>query len=81
MLSCPKNVASKKYLPPLIPYGPVKHFLAYFWGYYFDFKKKNLKGSIHTTHGVAVGSVNSVIPSGKTAVEFKTCNYEWQKLI
>ena len=66
----------------LKPDQPGKHVLTYFWWDNFHCKKENLKGSIHTTHGIAfqeksehsasVRSVNSIIPSGKKVLKVLT---------
>ena len=67
-------------LKPDLP--PGKHVLTYFWWVNFDCKKESLKGSIHTTHGIAfqeksgnltsVRSVHSITPSGQKSPTVKT---------
>ena len=76
-LSQQKNPLSLK------PDQPGKHVLTYFW-WDFDCKTENLKGSTHTTHGIAfqeksenstsVRSVHSIILSGKKSLKVKTHN-------
>ena len=66
----------------LKPGQPGKHVLTYFWWHSFDCRKENLKGSIHTTHGIAfqekselstsIRSVTSISPSSKKALKVKT---------
>ena len=80
-LSQQKNPLSLK------PDQPGKHVLTYFW-WDFDCKTENLKGSTHTTHGIAfqeksenstsVRSVHSIIPSGKKSLKVKTHNLPLQ---
>ena len=70
-----KDLSQQKIPLPLKPDQPGKHVLTYFWWDNFNCKKENLKGSIHTTHGIvcqekskhstSVRSVNSITHSGK----------------
>ena len=48
-----QELSQQKNPLPLKPDQPGKHILTYFWWDNFDCKKKNLKRSIHTTHGLS----------------------------
>ena len=48
-----QELSQRKNPLPLKPYQLGKHVLTYFWWDNFGCKKENLKGSIHTTHGIA----------------------------
>ena len=74
-----QELSQKKNPFPLKPDQPGKHVLTYFWWDNFGCKKENLKGSIHTTHGIAsqeksehstsVRSVHGVTLSGKRSLK------------
>ena len=79
-----QELSQRKNPLPLKPYQPGKHVLTYFWWDNFGCKKENLKGSIHTTHGIAfqeksehwtsLRSLHSVTPSGKKSLKVTTHN-------
>ena len=79
-----QELSQQKNLLSLKPDQPGKHVLTYFWWDNFDCKTENLKGSTHTTQRIAfqeksensasVGSVHSIIPSGKKSLKVKTHN-------
>ena len=73
-----QELSQQKNPLPLKPDQPRKYVQTYFWYDNFGCKKKNLKGSTHTTHKIAfqeksehstsVRSVNSITPSGKKSL-------------
>ena len=79
-----QELSKQKSPLPLKPDQSGKHVLTYFWWGNFNSKKENLKGCIHTTHGIAfqeksehstsVRNANSITPSGKKTVKFKLYN-------
>ena len=85
-----QELSQQKNPLPLKPDQPGKHILTYFWWDNFDCKKENLKGSIHTTHGIAfqeksenstsVRSVHSITPSAKKSLKVKTHNLPLVKI-
>ena len=84
------ELSQRKKSPSFNPDQPGKHVLTYFWRDNFDCEKENLKGSIHTTHGVAfqeksehstsVRSVHSINHSGKKSLKVKTQNLPLVKI-
>ena len=70
-----QELSQQKNLLTLGPDQPRKHVLTYFWWEKFGCNKENIRGSIHTTYGIAfqeklehstsVRSVNSIAHSGK----------------
>ena len=83
-----QELSQQKNPLPLKPDQPRKYVQTYFWYDNFGCKKKNLKGSTHTTHKIAfqeksehstsVRSVNSITPSGKKSLKVKTYNLPLQ---
>ena len=85
-----KELSQEKNPLPLEPDQPGKYVLTCFWWDNFDCKKENLKGSIHTAHGVtfqeksknstSVRSVHSITPFDKRSLKVKTHNLPLVKI-